>query len=171
MSASIADIVNGVVDGSLGDEQVIDWLRSVFENGLDEKSTINLTELMRDSGQVLTWPEEWSHLVVDKHSTGGVGDKVSIALAPALAACGLKVPMISGRGLGHTGGTLDKMESIAGFRVDLSIDELQKQAEKDLKIDDVELGDESLKTANLHQKYLNIFMSVFLKFLYLILKI
>ena len=78
MSDSIAEIVNGVVDGSLGDEQVIDWLRSVFENGLDEKSTINLTELMRDSGQVLTWPEEWSHLVVDKHSTGGVGDKVSI---------------------------------------------------------------------------------------------
>ena len=109
MSDSIADIVNGVVDGSLGDDRVIDWLRSVFENGLDEKSTIALTELMRDSGQVLTWPKEWSHLVVDKHSTGGVGDKVSIVLAPALAACGLKVPMISGRGLGHTGGTLDKL--------------------------------------------------------------
>ena len=130
MSASIADIVNGVVDGSLGDEQVIDWLQRVFENGLDEKSTITLTELMRDSGQVLTWPKEWRHLVVDKHSTGGVGDKVSIVLAPALAACGLKVPMISGRGLGHTGGTLDKLESIPGFRVDLSIDEMQKQVER-----------------------------------------
>ena len=130
MSASIADIVNGVVDGSLGDEQVIDWLRSVFETGLDEKSTITLTKLMRDSGQVLTWPKEWRHLVVDKHSTGGVGDKVSIVLAPALAACGLKVPMISGRGLGHTGGTLDKLESIPGFRVDLSIDEMQKQVER-----------------------------------------
>ena len=127
MSDSIAEIVNGVVDGSLGDEQVIDWLRSVFQNGLDEESTIILTELMRDSGQVLTWPEEWSHLVVDKHSTGGVGDKVSIVLAPALAACGLKVPMISGRGLGHTGGTLDKLESIPGFRVDLSIDEMQNR--------------------------------------------
>ncbi len=130
MSDSIADIVNGVVDGSLGDDQVIDWLRSVFENGLDEKSTTALTELMRDSGKVLTWPKEWSHLVVDKHSTGGVGDKVSIVLAPALAACGLKVPMISGRGLGHTGGTLDKLESIPGFRVDLSIDEMQKQVER-----------------------------------------
>ena len=130
MSASIADIVNGVVDGSLGDEQVIDWLRSVFETGLDEKSTITLTKLMRDSGQVLTWPKEWRHLVVDKHSTGGVGDKVSIVLAPALAAYGLKVPMISGRGLGHTGGTLDKLESIPGFRVDLSIDEMQKQVER-----------------------------------------
>ena len=130
MSASIADIVNGVVDGSLGDEQVIDWLRSVFENGLDEKSTITLTKSMRDSGRVLTWPKEWRHLVVDKHSTGGVGDKVSIVLAPALAACGLKVPMISGRGLGHTGGTLDKLESIPGFRANLSVDEMQKQVER-----------------------------------------
>lgn len=127
MSASIADIVNGVVDGSLSDELVIDWLRDIFENGLDENSTIFLTKAMRDSGKVLAWPKDWSHLVVDKHSTGGVGDKVSIILAPALAACGLKVPMISGRGLGHTGGTLDKLESIAGFRVDLSINELQKQ--------------------------------------------
>ena len=127
MSDSIADIVNGVVDGSLSDELVIDWLRNIFENGLDENSTIFLTKAMRDSGKVLAWPKDWSHLVVDKHSTGGVGDKVSIILAPALAACGLKVPMISGRGLGHTGGTLDKLESIAGFRVDLSINELQKQ--------------------------------------------
>ena len=130
MSDSIADIVNGVVDGSLSDEQVTDWLRNIFEDGLDEKSTIFLTKAMRDSGKVLAWPKDWSHLVVDKHSTGGVGDKVSIILAPALAACGLKVPMISGRGLGHTGGTLDKLESIAGFRVDLSIDELQKQVEE-----------------------------------------
>ena len=127
MSDSIADIVNGVVDGSLSDERVIDWLRDIFENGLDENSTIFLTKAMRDSGKVLAWPKDWSHLVVDKHSTGGVGDNVSIILAPALAACGLKVPMISGRGLGHTGGTLDKLESIAGFRVDLSINELQKQ--------------------------------------------
>jgi len=127
MSDSIADIVNGVVDDSLSDELVIDWLKDIFENGLDENSTIFLTKAMRDSGKVLAWPKDWSHLVVDKHSTGGVGDKVSIILAPALAACGLRVPMISGRGLGHTGGTLDKLESIAGFRVDLSINELQKQ--------------------------------------------
>ena len=130
MSDSIADIVNGVVDGSLSDEQVIRYLQKIFDEGLDEYSTIKLTESMRDSGQVLSWPKEWSHLVVDKHSTGGVGDKVSIVLAPALAACGLKVPMISGRGLGHTGGTLDKLESIAGFRVDLSIDEMRVQIEQ-----------------------------------------
>ncbi len=130
MSDSIADMVNGVVDGSLNDEQVIDFLQKIFDEGLDEDSTIKLTESMRDSGRVLSWPKEWSHLVVDKHSTGGVGDKVSIVLAPALAACGLKVPMISGRGLGHTGGTLDKLESIAGFRVDLSIDEMLEQVEQ-----------------------------------------
>lgn len=130
MSDSIADMVNGVVDGSLNDEQVIDFLQKIFDEGLDEESTIKLTESMRDSGRVLSWPKEWSHLVVDKHSTGGVGDKVSIVLAPALAACGLKVPMISGRGLGHTGGTLDKLESIAGFRVDLSIDEMREQVEQ-----------------------------------------
>lgn len=130
MSDSIADMVNGVVDGSLNDEQVIEFLQKIFDEGLDEDSTIKLTESMRDSGRVLSWPKEWSHLVVDKHSTGGVGDKVSIVLAPALAACGLKVPMISGRGLGHTGGTLDKLESIAGFRVDLSIDEMREQVEQ-----------------------------------------
>ena len=130
MSDSIADMVNGVVDGSLNDEQVIDFLQKIFDEGLDEESTIKLTESMRDSGRVLSWPKEWSHLVVDKHSTGGVGDKVSIVLAPALAASGLKVPMISGRGLGHTGGTLDKLESIAGFRVDLSIDEMREQVEQ-----------------------------------------
>ncbi len=130
MSDSIADMVNGVVDGSLNDEQVIDFLQKIFDEGLDEDSTIKLTESMRYSGRVLSWPKEWSHLVVDKHSTGGVGDKVSIVLAPALAACGLKVPMISGRGLGHTGGTLDKLESIAGFRVDLSIDEMREQVEQ-----------------------------------------
>ncbi len=127
MSDSIACFVNGVVDGSLSDDEVTEWLRGVFDNGLDVESTIRLTAAMRDSGEVLDWPAEWAHLVVDKHSTGGVGDKVSIPLAPALAACGAKIPMISGRGLGHTGGTLDKLESIRGFNVGLTTEELHSQ--------------------------------------------
>ncbi|RTZ96019.1 MAG: thymidine phosphorylase, partial [Candidatus Poseidoniales archaeon] len=103
MSKAIHDLVRGVVNGSLSDDEVIHWLRAVFEGGLSEEDTIALTEAMRDSGEVLEWGSEIANLVVDKHSTGGVGDKTSLPLAPALAACGLKVPMISGRGLGHTG--------------------------------------------------------------------
>ena len=76
MSENIAQIVDGVVNGSLKDEDVIVWLHSIFEKGLDQKSTITLTKSMRDSGEVLDWPMEWKHLVVDKHSTGGVGDSV-----------------------------------------------------------------------------------------------
>ena len=127
---SISEFVNGIVTGKLEDEVVVEWLKQIFTDGLSDAQTIELTKSMRDSGKRLEWPAEWANLVVDKHSTGGVGDKVSIPLAPALAACGLKVPMISGRGLGHTGGTLDKLESIPGFRVDLSITELYEQIEK-----------------------------------------
>ena len=130
MSADIGRFVEGVTNNSLTDDEVVAWLRGVFEDGLDSAQTVALTEAMRDSGEILEWPADWAHLVVDKHSTGGVGDKVSIPLAPALAACGLKVPMISGRGLGHTGGTLDKLESIAGFRVNLSTDEVRGQVER-----------------------------------------
>ena len=122
--------VQSVSDGSMSDEEVIEYLAEIFENGLDSSETVLLTKEMRDSGVVIQWPEEMSALVVDKHSTGGVGDKVSIALAPALAACGAKVPMISGRGLGHTGGTLDKLESIPGFRTDIPVEELIQQVSK-----------------------------------------
>ncbi len=127
MRNSMQEIVDGVVTGSLNDDELLEWLHFVFENGLNNDETIELTESMRDSGDVFEWPNEWAHLVVDKHSTGGVGDKVSIPLAPALAACGLKVPMISGRGLGHTGGTLDKLESIPGFDVELDSKQIQEQ--------------------------------------------
>jgi thymidine phosphorylase len=130
MNNSMQEIVDGVVTGSLDDAEVLEWLSFVFENGLNNNEVIDLTKSMRDSGEVLEWPEESANLVVDKHSTGGVGDKVSIVLAPALAACGLKVPMISGRGLGHTGGTLDKLESIPGFNIELASKQIQTQVEK-----------------------------------------
>ncbi|HIE63673.1 MAG: thymidine phosphorylase [Methanobacteriota archaeon] len=127
---SISEFIDEVVSDKLEDDVVIEWLKKIFADGLNDAQTIELTKSMRDSGEKLEWPAEWANLVVDKHSTGGVGDKVSIPLAPALAACGLKVPMISGRGLGHTGGTLDKLESIPEFRVDLSVAELSQQIEK-----------------------------------------
>ena len=116
----IQTFVNGVVDGSLSDAEVEAWMRNVYENGLPESETVELTHAMLHSGMVLEWPDEWSHLVVDKHSTGGIGDKVSLVLAPALAACGLKCPMIAGRGLAHTGGTLDKLEALQGYDVSIS---------------------------------------------------
>ena len=130
MSEAIRDLVQGVVDGSLSDDELTDWLRGVYDEGLAEPEIIALTEAMRDSGDVLEWGPDISELIVDKHSTGGVGDKVSLVLAPALAACGLRVPMISGRGLGHTGGTLDKLERIPGFRVEISTDKLRGQVNR-----------------------------------------
>ena len=130
MSEAIRDLVQGVVDGSLSDDELTDWLRGVYDEGLAEPEIIALTEAMRDSGDVLEWGPDISELIVDKHSTGGVGDKVSLVLAPALAACGLRVPMISGRGLGHTGGTLDKLESIPGCRVEISTAELRGQVDR-----------------------------------------
>src|SRR5215213_601581 len=95
-----------------------------FLKGLDKDERLALTTAMRDSGSVLDW--DLDRPVVDKHSTGGVGDKVSLMLAPILAACGVAVPMISGRGLGHTGGTLDKLEAIPGYRVHLDLSEFRK---------------------------------------------
>jgi len=99
--------------------QIGAMLMAMLLRGLNAEETVALTAAMRDSGKVLTWPE-LERPVVDKHSTGGVGDKLSLVIAPVAAACGLAVPMISGRGLGHTGGTLDKLESIPGFNAKLS---------------------------------------------------
>lgn len=106
--------------------QIGAMLMAIYLRGLDDDETIQFTLRMKNSGFVFSWPPEWKHLVVDKHSTGGVGDKISLVLAPALAAVGLKVPMISGRSLAHTGGTLDKLESIPNFRVDLTKEEIYR---------------------------------------------
>merc|ERR1719357_2380302 len=102
---------------------------AVYLHGLSADETSWLTRAMVNSGTTMSWPKAWKSLLVDKHSTGGIGDKVSLPLAPALAACGLKVPMISGRGLGITGGTLDKLESIPGYRVQLTLDEITSMME------------------------------------------
>src|SRR6187200_3405099 len=106
--------VRGLTDETITEGQVAAFAMAVLLRGLDVGERVALTLAMRDSGRVLAW--DLPGPVVDKHSTGGVGDNVSLMLAPALAACGAYVPMISGRGLGHTGGTLDKMDSIPGYR-------------------------------------------------------
>jgi len=122
--ADISEFVAGVVDGTFGDAQLGAFLMAVCVRGMDVEETAALTLAMRDSGLVLDLAGvEGSK--VDKHSTGGVGDKVSLVLAPLVASCGVPVPMISGRGLGHTGGTLDKLASIPGYRTALSTAQFQ----------------------------------------------
>lgn len=112
----IACFVDGIVDGSVGDAQVAALAMAVHFRGMDAAECVALTEAMTRSGVRLAWDDlGLDGPVLDKHSTGGAGDKVSLVLAPLLAACGAYVPMISGRGLGHTGGTLDKLESIPGY--------------------------------------------------------
>ncbi len=106
--------IKGVTSEAISDAQIASLTMAVFLNGLNRRETIDLTLAMRDSGDVLRWNLDAP--VVDKHSTGGVGDKVSLVLGPILAACGVYVPMISGRGLGHTGGTLDKLDSVFGYQ-------------------------------------------------------
>ncbi len=112
--AEIADIISGLTDGRVTDAQGAAFAMAIFLNGMSRDESVALTLAMRDSGTVLSW-DDLDGPVLDKHSTGGIGDNVSLMLAPALAACGAYVPMISGRGLGHTGGTLDKLDSIPGY--------------------------------------------------------
>ena len=112
----IKDFIRGVTDDSVTEGQIAAFAMAVIFNGMTREEAVALTVAMRDSGEVLQWPDS-DRPVADKHSTGGVGDNVSLMLAPIVAACGAAVPMISGRGLGHTGGTLDKMESIPGYSV------------------------------------------------------
>lgn len=118
-------LIRGYVNGEIPDYQIAAFLMATYFRGMNTDETVEFTHLMLHSGDVINLssiPER----KVDKHSTGGVGDKISLPLAPMVAACGVPVPMISGRGLGHTGGTLDKLEAIPGFKTDLSIDEYKK---------------------------------------------
>ena len=120
----IRSFIQGYSANEIPDYQMAALAMAIYLNGMTDREIAVLTECMLDSGTRLTWPDD-GITRVDKHSTGGVGDKTSLILAPLLAAAGLQVPMLSGRGLGPTGGTLDKLESIPGFRTDLSLDELQ----------------------------------------------
>ncbi|MCP5023552.1 MAG: thymidine phosphorylase [bacterium] len=125
----IDDFLTGYVEGRVEDYHASALLMAIFCHGLDDVELLAWTRSMLESGTTF----DWSHLdgpMVDKHSTGGVGDKVSIPLAPALVACGAKVPMISGRGLGHTGGTLDKLEAYPGLRTELPIERIRSQMEE-----------------------------------------
>ena len=121
----IKELIAGYVSGDIPDYQISAFLMAVFFQGLDFEETWQLTNAMIASGIRFDFPEI-EGIKVDKHSTGGVGDKVSLLLAPIAAACGCKIPMMSGRGLGHTGGTLDKLESVPGYRVFLAEGEVRK---------------------------------------------
>ncbi|MDP6797062.1 MAG: thymidine phosphorylase [Candidatus Krumholzibacteria bacterium] len=128
-SGELNRLVAGVVDGSIPDYQLSAFLMAVYFQGMSVEETREFTRAMSESGS----RHEWGHLArttADKHSTGGVGDKVSLVLAPLAAACGLAVPMLSGRGLGFTGGTLDKLESIPGFRTSLPESEFREIMEQ-----------------------------------------
>ena len=117
----------GLTNGSFSDPQIAAMSMAIFSNGMTPEETVNLTEAMTASGDTIDWSSILDEeLVCDKHSTGGVGDKTSIILAPILAACGLYVPMISGRGLGHTGGTLDKFDSIPGYNTQPDLETFKK---------------------------------------------
>ena len=123
----IKSFVLGLTNGSFSDSQIASMSMAILINDMTKEETIWLTNAMTNSGDKLDWQDiVESDLVCDKHSTGGVGDKVSLILAPILAACGVFVPMISGRGLGHTGGTLDKFDTIPGYNTQPSIDVFRK---------------------------------------------
>jgi len=118
--------IKGMHNGAIADVQAASFSMAVFLNGLSKEETLYLTLAMRDSGTKLDWTDIKNGPVVDKHSTGGVGDKISLMSTPMLAVCGAYVPMIAGRGLGHTGGTLDKLDSIKGYKTNVDIDTFKK---------------------------------------------
>lgn len=124
----LAWICNGYVAGEIPDYQMAAWLMAVRFQGLDADETVGMTRALIETGETLRWPADM--VVVDKHSTGGVGDKTSLVVVPLLAAAGLTFVKMSGRGLGHTGGTLDKLESIPGFNVGLTLHEVRQQVRR-----------------------------------------
>ena len=128
-SGEFRELMAAYAAGQVPDYQMSALLMAIFLKGLDRTETAALLDGMLASGSRLDF-SSLGRPVIDKHSTGGVGDKVSLILAPLVAACGVAVPMMSGRGLGHTGGTLDKLESIPGFRTNLSLEETKAQIDR-----------------------------------------
>jgi pyrimidine-nucleoside phosphorylase len=127
--ADVQEFIAAYLRREIPDYQVSAWLMAAYLNGLDESETTALTLALLNSGRTFDW-SGLGRPSADKHSTGGVGDKISLILAPLAAACGVLVPMVSGRGLGHTGGTLDKLESIPGFRTFLEPDAMRAQLDR-----------------------------------------
>lgn len=125
----LQSLIDGYVEGSIPDYQISALLMAIFLNGMDKQETTELTGIMLRSGDTIEL-DRIKGVKVDKHSTGGVGDKVSFIVSPIVAACGVKVPMLSGRALGHTGGTLDKLESIPDFNVFLEVEEFKNVLDK-----------------------------------------
>src|SRR6187431_154064 len=126
----LAELILAYARDEVPDYQMAAWCMAVYFKGLSGAETDALTDAMIRSGETLDLHGLLGRKVVDKHSTGGVGDKTTIAVGPIVAACGVPVGKMSGRGLGHTGGTLDKLESIPGFSVDLSVDSFVKQVQE-----------------------------------------
>lgn len=122
--------IKGIGGNTIADIQAASFTMAVYLNGLTRNEILALTLAMRDSGVKLSWNDIKNGPILDKHSTGGVGDKVSLMLAPMLAACDAYVPMIAGRGLGHTGGTLDKLDAIKGYKTNISIEKFQNTVKK-----------------------------------------
>lgn len=126
--SEIINLVTNYTNGKITNSKMTEWLKAVMKNGLSLSETASYTDAILNSGQKL----DFSHLpgfVIDKHSTGGVGDKVSFILGPILAACGCFVPMVAGRGLGHTGGTIDKLDSIPGYNCEISVNQFSRIVE------------------------------------------
>ena len=128
-NAELEFIIMSYVDNTINDSIMTDFLKSVHQNGMVKDEIVSLTRIMINSGETIDFSDLKS-FVADKHSTGGVGDKVSIILGPILASLGIAVPMLAGRSLGHTGGTIDKLETIPGFNTNLTIADFKNNVER-----------------------------------------